>query len=58
VDRRRVGDVEQSGVERVGIALDQIGDLTGVADGTHYAVATREELLGELAAKAAAHASD
>jgi hypothetical protein len=33
-NRRGVGHVEHLGVERLGIMLDQIGDLAGVANGS------------------------
>ncbi len=58
MDSRRVGDVEHLDAERVGIVLDQIGDLSRVANGSDDAIAPRQDLLGELAAESAAHASD
>ena len=57
-DRRRVGHVEQFGVERLRVTLEQIGDLAGVANRSDDAVAALEELIGELAAEAAADAGD
>ena len=57
-DRRGVGDVEHLGAERLGVLLDEVADLGGVADGADDAVAPLEELLGQLAAEAAADAGD
>jgi len=56
--RRRVGDIEHLDTERVGSARDEIGDLRRVANRSHDAVASYEELLGKMAAESAAHASD
>ena len=56
--RRRVGDVEHLRAECLGVALGEVGDLAGVADGAHDAVAALQELSGELAAEAAADAGD
>ena len=57
-DRRRVRHVEHFGVECFGITLEQIGNLAGVANGPDDAVAALKKLISELAAEAAADASD
>ena len=57
-DRRCVGHVEHLGMECLGITFDQIGDFSGVADGSDNAVAAVEELIGEVATEAAADPSD
>ena len=58
VNRRGVGHVEHLCMECIGIMLEQIGDFAGVADGSNHAVAAFEELIGELATKAAADPGD
>jgi len=57
-DRLGVGDVEQFAAERVGVAVGEVGDGLGAADGADDGVAAVEELGGQLAAEAAADASD
>jgi hypothetical protein len=43
-------------VERLRITFDQIGDLSGVENGSDNVIASFKKLLGELAAKPAADA--
>jgi hypothetical protein len=57
-DRRRVGHIEHLGTERAAVLVQEIGDLALVPDGADDAVTTFEQLFGELAAEAAAHAGD
>ncbi|MGA2487690.1 MAG: hypothetical protein ABSF49_17140 [Roseiarcus sp.] len=45
-------------MKRLGVAFNQIGDLAGVANGSDYAIAAREQLIGEFTAEAAADAGD
>ena len=53
-----VSDVEDRGCERLRIPVEQVLDVAGVADGADDAVTAVEELLGELAAEAAADTGD
>jgi len=53
-DRRCVGHVEHLCMECFGITLEQVGDFAGVADRSDHAVATLEELIGQVATEAAA----
>jgi hypothetical protein len=58
VDRACVGHVEQFGAEGLRVSLEKVADLTGVAHGADDAVAASEELVGQLAAEAAADTGD
>ncbi len=53
-----VGHIQDRGLERLRVAVEQVLDLAGVADGADDAVTVVEELLGELASEAAADAGD
>jgi hypothetical protein len=50
--------VQYFSVERLRIARDQVAAFARVADGSDHAVTTLKELIGELAAEAAADACD
>jgi hypothetical protein len=58
VHRGGVGHVEHLGAECLRVPLEKVADLGGVADGADNAIATFEELFGNLTAEAATDARD
>jgi hypothetical protein len=53
-----VGHLQHFRAERVRVAVGEVGDFRGVADGADHAVAAVEQLAGQFAAESAADAGD